>query len=91
MNITDKTILNDAKEIFGESFCFREHQLQAVKSIVENCINEVKHTIMEAPTGSGKSITAIIAAYVLWKNFGKKSYILVYSGSDNTILMNSLV
>ena len=77
MNITNKTILNDAKEIFGESFCFREHQLQAVKSIVENCINEVKHTIMEAPTGSGKSITAIIAAYVLWKNFGKKSYILV--------------
>lgn len=32
---------------------------------------------MEAPTGSGKSVTAIVAAYVLYKFYARTSYILV--------------
>lgn len=45
--------------------------------IVESVLSKTKHTLMEAPTGSGKSITAIIAAYVLHKYYAKTSYILV--------------
>jgi len=63
--------------VFGKDFKFREHQLDTTKKIIENVVNEKKHQVMNAPTGSGKSITAIIAAEVLWRMFAKKSYIIV--------------
>lgn len=63
--------------MFGKSFEFRQHQLNAIKQIVENVISKTKQTVLEAPTGSGKSVIGIIAAYVLYKLYGKKSYILV--------------
>lgn len=70
MNITNKTILNDAKEIFGESFCFREHQLQAVKSIVENCINEVNFfPFCFLKNVSGKTIKNVLLIWYLSKTF----------------------
>lgn len=71
-------IIQTGKEFFGESFKFRQHQLEAIIIIVsKNLLPEVNYQIMNAPTGSGKSITAIIAAQVLWKYYNKKSYILV--------------
>lgn len=64
-------------ELDGRVFKFRPGQLEAVTSIVCNVMNNVKHTLLEAPTGSGKSMIGILAAYALYKLFNKKSYILV--------------
>jgi len=66
-----------ASELLGSSFTFREGQLEAVEQTVQNAVLGVKHTMLEAPTGSGKSMIALISAYVLWKLFGKRTYILV--------------
>ena len=72
-----KQIEDSAFELFGQNFKFRKWQDEAVLGIVESVLSKTKHTLMEAPTGSGKSITAIIAAYVLYKYYAKTSYILV--------------
>ena len=66
-----------ATELLGSSFSFREGQLEAIEQIVQNAATSIKHTMLEAPTGSGKSMIALISAYVLWKLLGKKTYILV--------------
>lgn len=76
MNLIDQ-IKNAAAEMFGREFSFREWQLTAIEGIVESVLNHTKHTVMEAPTGSGKSIIAMIAAYTLYKFYSKTSYILV--------------
>ena len=65
-----------ALELFGSKFKFRQGQLEAIEKIVKNVHDNVKQTVLEAPTGSGKSVIGIISAYVLWKIYGKKSYIL---------------
>ena len=70
-------IQEHAISLFGQSFKFRDGQVEAIQSIVENAISDTKHTVLEAPTGSGKSIIALLSAYVLFKEFEKKSYILV--------------
>ena len=70
-------ILSCAIELFGNHFKFRPGQLDVIEQIVNNVISNVKQTVLEAPTGSGKSIIGIIAAYVLFRLYGKKSYILV--------------
>ena len=80
-NIQDKVRMH-AAEILGNSFSFREGQLEAICKIVENSASGIKHTMLEAPTGSGKSIIALMSAYVLYKEFNMKSYILV---SDLTL------
>lgn len=80
-NIQDKVRMH-AAEILGNSFSFREGQLEAICKIVENSASGIKHTMLEAPTGSGKSIIALLSAYVLYKEFNMKSYILV---SDLTL------
>ena len=66
-----------AIELFGKDFSFREGQLDVVESIVLNATTNIKHTVLEAPTGSGKSFIAILAAYVLYKDYNMTSYILV--------------
>ncbi|MBP5785035.1 MAG: DEAD/DEAH box helicase family protein, partial [Methanobrevibacter sp.] len=66
-----------AIDLFGSSFEFREGQLEAINSIIENVVSNIKQTVLEAPTGSGKSIIALLAAYVLYREYGKKSYVLV--------------
>ena len=67
-----------ASKNIGSSFVFRPHQAESICSIIENIINdtEVKTHMIEAPTGSGKSLICIIAAGVLAKYYNKKSYIL---------------
>lgn len=70
-------VVEYAHILLGSSFEFRPGQLDAVKHIVENTLCCIKHTVLEAPTGSGKSLIAILAAYVLHKVYHRKSYILV--------------
>lgn len=61
----------------GPDFIFREHQEETIYSICYNILNKDKSTqIIEAPTGSGKSLLLIISAGVLWNKYGIKSYIL---------------
>lgn len=66
-----------AKEYLGQDFKFRPNQLESCTYIIENVLSECKTQVMNAPTGSGKSITAMICAGVLHKYFNKTSYILV--------------
>lgn len=66
-------------ENIGADFVFREHQLEAIVNIISNIVNEKENThtqIIEAPTGSGKSLICIIAAGVLNEFYKKTSYIL---------------
>jgi len=64
------------KNIF-EKFEFREHQFETILNICKNILEDVNHTqIIEAPTGSGKSLMNIISAGVLADYYGKSSYIL---------------
>jgi Rad3-related DNA helicase len=59
-------------------FSFRKYQKEAIISIIENIVSENPiHThIVEAPTGSGKSLIVMIAAGVLAEQYGLWSYIL---------------
>lgn len=67
-----------AKENIGEKFEFREHQFEAILNICLNILEgKNKNQIIEAPTGSGKSLMNIISAGVLADCYGKSSYILV--------------
>jgi Rad3-related DNA helicase len=66
-----------AIELLGKDFKFREGQLDAIVQIVNNTTNNIKHNMLEAPTGSGKSMIALISAYALYKIYDKKTYILV--------------
>lgn len=63
----------------GLNFKFRKYQLESIVNILRNIVYDdgPKINVMEAPTGSGKSIIAIIICGVLWKYYKKKSYILV--------------
>jgi len=66
-----------AKELFGKDFAFRDGQVDAIASIVGYVLSRTKHIVLEAPTGSGKSIVGLLAAYFLYKEHKMKSYILV--------------
>lgn len=66
-----------ATTYLGQDFKFRPNQLESCTYIIENVLSDCKTQVMNAPTGSGKSITAMICAGVLHKYFNKTSYILV--------------
>ena len=72
-----------AKSAFGDSFKFRENQKETVISIITSWQEGVEDEIIEAPTGSGKSIIAMCVAGVLSKYYNKKGYILI---SDLSLL-----
>ena len=66
-----------SKNHLGQDFKFRENQLETISQIVYDKINNnISHHIIQAPTGSGKSLINIISAGVLWEYYNKKSYIL---------------
>ena len=73
----EKNVIQWAKAHLPE-FSFREHQLETICNIIKNVIDEkgIRNQIIEAPTGSGKSIICIISAGVLSEYYDKKSYIL---------------
>lgn len=66
-----------ASSHLSTDFKFRPHQLLTTAQIVANSLDGVKTQVMNAPTGTGKSITGIVAAGVLNQFYGKTSYILV--------------
>lgn len=56
-NILKTQIIEWAKNNLGNSFVFREGQLKVIYQILNDKLNKnVKHHIVEAPTGTGKSI-----------------------------------
>lgn len=60
------------------NFQFREHQLECIINIIKNILtHQYQNHVIEAPTGSGKSLINIIAAGVLAKYYDITSYILV--------------
>ena len=71
-------IIDDAleKNVFGESFLFREGQREVVEAICNHYLEAPEGTvILDAPTGSGKSLIAMWSAYVL-KELGKQGYLV---------------
>ena len=61
----------------SKDFKFRKYQLETIIYIIKSIVNDMHETtIIEAPTGSGKSLICIIAAGVLSKYYNKSSYIL---------------
>lgn len=61
-----------------EKFEFRPHQKETIINVISNIVNhEHRNYIIEAPTGSGKSLINIISAGVLADFFQMDSYILV--------------
>lgn len=80
---TDKESISQAIDRYislkiGNEFEFRPHQKETIIDIISNIVNH-KHRnyVVEAPTGSGKSLINIISAGVLWEFYGLTSYILV--------------
>ena len=61
----------------GLDFTFRKYQLESIMFIIKSILNDNRETsIIEAPTGSGKSLICIISAGVLSTYYKKTSYIL---------------
>ena len=59
-------------------FEFREHQLECIIRLIQNILNhKYQNYIVQAPTGSGKSLINMISAGVLAQYFDITSYILV--------------
>lgn len=66
-----------AADNIGCSFVFRQHQLEAIVDTIHNILyGDYTTHIVEAPTGSGKSLILIISAGVLEHYYHKTSYIL---------------
>lgn len=78
VNELEYNITQWAKDNLGSDFEFRENQLEVISRIVSNCISDdgEKNHIIQAPTGSGKSIILIVASCVLAEKYDKKSYLL---------------
>lgn len=66
-----------AKKHLDPNFEFRKYQIESIVMIIERVLDNVKTQVMNAPTGSGKSLTAIISAGTLWEYYKKTTYILV--------------
>lgn len=73
-----KSIIDAALKsgVFGDSFKFRKHQREAVEFICNSYLEDPNSTVVvDAPTGSGKSLIAMWSAYVL-KELGKRGYLV---------------
>ena len=71
-------IINQAldKNIFGSKFEFRSNQRETIEAICQAYIDDPNSTvILDAPTGTGKSIIAMWCAYVL-KEMGNRGYLI---------------
>lgn len=79
----DNLILKWSLKTFGPTFKFRPQQKETILDIIYNWLNGTSDIILDAPTGSGKSIVAIIIGGVLSEYFGKTGYILI---SDLSLL-----
>ncbi|WP_296864654.1 helicase C-terminal domain-containing protein [uncultured Methanobrevibacter sp.] len=81
---TKRTILNNiidwTHQRLSPNFNFHEYQLDVIADIIYNILNKEEegheNYILEAPTGSGKSIICIVSAGVLAEYYHMQSYIL---------------
>lgn len=65
-----------ADKNLGGEFKFRDCQLDCIVNIVNNVVHKIKTHVCEAPTGTGKSLIAFIAAGVLADYHNVGTYIL---------------
>ena len=62
---------------FNSNFTFRKYQLESIVYIIKSILLDNRQTqLIEAPTGSGKSLICVIAAGVLSTYYKKTCYIL---------------
>ncbi|WQJ53274.1 MAG: DNA helicase [Wendovervirus sonii] len=72
-----KQDVNDWVQKYLINFTFRPYQEEYIIKTLSSILNDnVRVNVIEAPTGSGKSILVMIMAGVLDKAYEKKSYIL---------------
>ena len=65
-----------AQNVFGTDFQFREGQREVVEAICNHYLDDQEGTIiLDAPTGSGKSLIAMWSAHVL-KELGNSGYLV---------------
>lgn len=64
------------KDVFGPGFTFRKGQRETIETIIEAYQNDPESTVViDAPTGTGKSIIAMWCSWIL-KELGKKGYLI---------------
>lgn len=66
-----------SKGVYGDTFIYRPGQKEAICDIIFEWLHNADDIILDAPTGSGKSIIALSVAGVLNKYFDKSGYILI--------------
>lgn len=72
------TAIDWARENMPKDFKYRAEQLKVIIETVYSILNTSSKTnVLQAPTGSGKSIIGIVTASLVYKLAHKKSYILV--------------
>lgn len=81
MDITKEIIEDEVVEwvntFFDDSFSFRKYQKETCVDIIYSFLTGEKNYILEAPTGSGKSIMAMIIGGVLTSYHKKRGYVLI--------------
>lgn len=71
--IIDEALANN---IFGTAFQFRAGQREVIEAICNHYLEDPEGTIiLDAPTGSGKSLIAMWSAYIL-KELGNRGYLV---------------
>lgn len=71
-------IINEAlvTNVFGKDFKFREGQREVIEAICNHYLEDPEGTIiLDAPTGSGKSLIAMWSAHIL-KELGNRGYLV---------------
>ena len=73
-----KSIIDDSlkQNVFGEDFQFRDGQRDVIEAICNHYLEDANGTIiLDAPTGSGKSLIAMWSAHIL-KEIGSRGYLV---------------
>lgn len=71
-------LINEAldKGVFGDNFQFRKGQRETIEAIIQAYKEDPEQTVViDAPTGTGKSIIAMWCSWIL-KELGKKGYLV---------------
>jgi Rad3-related DNA helicase len=70
------------REVFGAGFTFRKGQRETIETIISSYLDDPEATVViDAPTGTGKSIIAMWCAWIL-KEMGRTGYLIT---SDLTL------
>lgn len=76
--VITKQVEEEAKKHYGSMFSFRPHQKEAIVECIYDWLNGVtKDVILQGPTGSGKSVVALLVSSVLSDYYDKTGYIVI--------------